>query len=418
MQQATTSACERATAPALVPPEQASPAPLGAAATRAPASRLMLWLVLLGLLGVGVAAELTRIHLFVHTDPSFHSVCAVSEGVNCETVASSPYSVFAGIPVSVWGLAAYGWIGVLGLWGWSRRRLHATWPLGLLLVLSTCSVLTSAILAVVSLTRIDSLCLFCTGSYLINAGLLSVSLVGWRRTRAPAARLVRDDLGALDAHQGWLTALVLAAAATLGALWAFVPPYWQHAGWSDLPTMATGKDEQGHYWLGATSPRLTIVEFSDYECPHCRAAHKALRLLVAKHAEQVRLVHRHLPLDMACHRGLSSPFHTRACLFAEAAECAGLQGHFWEMNDALFSSQETVRTADVDPVELAVELGLDRSELKRCLASHETASRVAFDVSESMAKKLSATPSLLVGERLFVGGISEQELEQLLREAR
>jgi uncharacterized membrane protein len=59
--------------------------------------------VLLSLLGVAVAIELTRIHVFVHIDPSYHSVCAMSEGLNCETVAVSPYSVFAGLPVSVLG---------------------------------------------------------------------------------------------------------------------------------------------------------------------------------------------------------------------------------------------------------------------------------------------------------------------------
>lgn len=56
-----------------------------------------------------------RIHVFVHTDPSYHSVCAMSDGVNCETVAVSPYSVFAGLPVSVWGIAGYVVLGGLAL---------------------------------------------------------------------------------------------------------------------------------------------------------------------------------------------------------------------------------------------------------------------------------------------------------------
>ena len=85
---------------------------------------------------------------------------------------------------------------------------------------------------------------------------------------------------------------------TLGVLYGFVPSYWKTPGWSDLPTLASGNDERGHHWIGAADPRLTIVEFSDYECPHCRAAHKAIRVLAARHPEQIRLVHRHLPLDM------------------------------------------------------------------------------------------------------------------------
>jgi len=84
------------------------------------------------------------------------------------------------------------------------------------------------------------------------------------------------------------------------------------------------------------------------------------------------------------------------------------------MNDALFSIQETVKTEDVDPVELAVRLGLNRSDFKRCLESHATAERIAVDVRESMSRKLTGTPSFLVGERLFMGRIPEPELEQLL----
>ena len=117
---------------------------------------------------------------------------------------------------------------------------------------------------------------------------------------------------------------------------------------------------------------------------------------------------------MACHPGLRRPFHLRACLFAEAAECAGLQGRFWEMNDALFSIQESRKAVHVDPLELAVRLGLDRSEFKRCLDGHVTAERIARDVTESMQRGLTGTPSFLVGERLFTGRIPEAELEQLL----
>ncbi|NMB77268.1 MAG: thioredoxin domain-containing protein [Myxococcales bacterium] len=376
----------------------------------------MLSFALLSLLGVAVAIELTRIHVFVHTDPSYHSVCAMSEGVNCETVAVSPYSVFAGLPISVWGLVGYLVMGGLAFWSLSKRRLHPTWPLGLLLVLSAFSVATSAVLAFISATRIDSFCLFCMGSYAINTGLFIVSLIAWRQTRAHAWSLVLSDVKGLVEQPVVFAALTLAGVVTLGALLTFIPSYWRTPGWTDLPKLASGTDESGHHWIGARNPRLTIVEFSDYECPHCRAAHKGMRLLAAKHPEQIRLVHRHLPLDMACHPGLHRPFHARACLFAEAAECAGVQGRFWEMNDALFSIQETVKTDDVDPVELAVRLGLNRSDFKRCLEDHATAERIAADVRESMQRRLTGTPSFLVGERLFMGRIPEAELEQLLVE--
>jgi uncharacterized membrane protein/predicted DsbA family dithiol-disulfide isomerase len=383
------------------------------------APRRVAWVFLaLCLLGIGVSIELTRIHVFVHTDPEYHSVCAVSEGVNCETVAVSPYSVFAGLPVSVWGLAGYLLMGLLAAWSLTNRRLHPAWPCGLLLLLTVFSAGVSVVLAVISATRIDSLCLFCMASYAINAVLLVLCLVAIRYQGTAASGLLGADLRALLARPALVAPLVLGGAGAIWATQALVPAYWQTPGWLDLPALDYGSDEHGHHWIGAREPSLTIVEFSDYECPHCRAAHKAIRVLAAKHPDEIRLVHRHLPLDMACHPQLKRPFHARACEFALAAECADLQGRFWEMNDALFSIQETVRTEDVDPVDLAVRLGLNRLDFKRCLEQKTTAGRIEADLAAAMERKLRGTPSFLVGEELFVGRIPESEIERMLSEAR
>ena len=101
--------------------------------------RLIVFLAaaLLSLWGLWIAVELTQIHYMTHTDPNFHAVCALSEGVNCETVALSPYSVFMGLPVSVWGIYGYLFMAALSLWGMSKWRLHSAWPLGGMTLLST-----------------------------------------------------------------------------------------------------------------------------------------------------------------------------------------------------------------------------------------------------------------------------------------
>jgi protein-disulfide isomerase/uncharacterized membrane protein len=365
-------------------------------------------------MGAAVSAELARIHVFVHTDPSYHSVCAVSEGVNCETVALSPYAVFLGLPVAVWGIVGYLVMAALAFSGMGKRRSHPAWPWGLLFGLAGFSVLTSAILAFISATRIASLCLFCTCSYGISAGSLAIALVAWRQSRARMIDLLLLDGKALLRHPLLGVGSATAVLAILLALELFVPRYWQAPGWADLPRLHSGTDAHGHHFVGAERPQLTIVEFSDYECPHCRRAHKEARLLAAKYPDQVRLVHRHLPLDQACHPGLRVPFHEHACRFAEAAECAGLQGRFWEMNDALFSTQDKVKARNLDPMELAVRLGLDRGQFRQCLEGHATAPRIASDVRESMMRGLTGTPSFIIDEKLLPGWLSESDLAQRL----
>jgi len=305
-------------------------------------------------------------------------------------------------------------MGVLALSGIRRCRLHPAWPWGLLLALAAFSVLASAILAYISATQIASLCVFCICSYAINAGLLLVAVLAARRSGARRFALPMLDGHALLRRPLLAVSAGFASAAILLGLELLVPHYWRTPGWKDLPQLASGLDSEGHHWIGAEHPALTIVEFSDYECPHCRRAHKDVRLLAAQHPTRIRLVHRHLPLDRACHPGLRMPFHEHACRFAEAAECAGAQGRFWEMNDALFSTQDKVKAKNLDPMELAVRIGLHRAQFRRCLDDHATAPRIADDVQESMARRLNGTPSFVVGDEVFVGRIPEAALARLL----
>jgi uncharacterized membrane protein len=178
-----------------------------------PSPRKALVFALLCLLGVAVSVELSRIHVFVHTDPSYHTLCAVSEAVNCETVAASPWAVFAGLPVSLWGVLGYLVMGILALWGWSKRRLHPAWPWGLLLLLSSFSVAVSAILGFISFTRIDSLCLFCMTSYAISLALLFVAVLATRTSHGRSVHLLGLDLKAASARARLLLPLALAGSA-------------------------------------------------------------------------------------------------------------------------------------------------------------------------------------------------------------
>lgn len=376
--------------------------------------RLLLLFVGLCALGVLVSIELTRIHVFIHTDPNFHSICAISEGVNCETVAISPYSIFAGLPISVWGIVGYIIMGSLALWAMINKRLHHLWPMGFLSLLTFFSICTSAILAYIAQTRIDAVCPFCMVSYTINLGLFIIIFLLKRRTFKSFIQQFIIDIKTIIAKPLLTTSFGLIILFTIIIMQIFIPRYWQTTGWSDLPKLANGVDSNGHHWIGAKNPQIEIVEFSDYQCPHCRAAHKEIRIRAAAHPELIRLVHRHLPLDMACNPEITEPFHEYACYFAKAAECAALQGYFWEMNDVLFSTQEKLKAKDIDPVILALRLGLNRTEFKKCLEQQKTAQRINNDINDALAKKLEGTPSFIVGKNIFLGMIPAKKFELLL----
>jgi protein-disulfide isomerase len=86
--------------------------------------------------------------------------------------------------------------------------------------------------------------------------------------------------------------------------------------------------------LGADHAPVTLVEYGDFECPNCKQAAPAVKLLMERYAERVRLVFRHFPLEEV---------HPHARHAAEAAEAAGAQGKFWEMHDLLFENQRHLK---------------------------------------------------------------------------
>ncbi len=368
--------------------------------------------------GFVVSAELTRVHVGVHLDPEFDSICAVSEQVNCETVARSMYAVFLGIPVSVWGMIAYLLLGFLAAMGSGRRRDGSFFLSGIFHLAGLGASAVAGLLAWVSHAIIGTLCPWCMVLYGINGLLLacSIALLVHHR-RHPAAAVMRD-LRVLLSHRR--QTLLLAGAALLlplGVL-AFVPPYWEHTGFSGIPKMDSGIDAEGNHWIGARNPVLTIFEYSDYQCPYCRGAHREARMMVSQRRSTVRLVHRHVPMDRACNPGVRRLFHDRACEFSFAVECAGRQGKFWEMNDALFAIQDTVPAVQVDVLSVAGRIGLDTAALKRCMDGPEVRRIIRAHLDEAERKYVPGTPTFYLGRLPHPGIFRMSFLDKAIELAR
>jgi len=153
---------------------------------------------------------------------------------------------------------------------------------------------------------------------------------------------------------------------------------------------------------GPKDAPVTIVEFSDFQCPFCGRAAKDLRELVGASPE-VTLVFRHFPLDTSCNANVQRPMHANACLAAYAAECAGKQGHFWEYHDILFENGERLGRDAL--VTYAQRIGLDTSAFERCLEDPATRARVAADVEAATRAGVNSTPTLFINGRLVEGAL-------------
>jgi uncharacterized membrane protein/predicted DsbA family dithiol-disulfide isomerase len=368
--------------------------------------------MLLALTGHGLSAELSVIHYKTHTDPGYHSVCAVSDNVNCESVALSSYSVFAGLPVSVWGIAGYIVIFCLAAAAFFYRKSEPGFLSGILFVTCLAAGTTSAVLGYVSYAKIASICLFCLGTYSINLILAVVSGLNAVRAGAGIIKQTGSDIAAVLRKPLLTVFFVLIGAGPAATAFAVVPEYWKTQGWSEISLPAHGIDKNGNNWIGALNPGTVITEYTDYQCPYCRAAHKRVRKMLNEHKQSVRIVHAHFPLDNKCNSGVPRKFHEFACYFSVAVECAGRQGRFWEMNDAVFSAQEKVKPANVDIDRFVLQLGLNRKQFNRCVKEELPMEKIKRDIAQGAALGIRGTPSFVIDGRIFTGGLSEKQFAE------
>lgn len=153
---------------------------------------------------------------------------------------------------------------------------------------------------------------------------------------------------------------------------------------------------------GAPMAKVTIVEFSDFECPYCGKAHPTLSTLLSEFNGQVNLVFKNYPLDG----------HKNSMPAARAAVAAQLQGKFWELADALFEHQRELSVEKIR--ELAQSVGLDMARFDADVASPAVQQRVDNDKKEGTGLGIQGTPSLFVNGRPYKEPI--QSLSKYLKE--
>jgi len=136
---------------------------------------------------------------------------------------------------------------------------------------------------------------------------------------------------------------------------------------------------------------VTVVEFSDFQCPYCVRARPTVNRVRETYGDKVRWVFRHFPLD----------FHAQAEKAGEAAACAGEQGKFWEMHDLLWANSAQLQVADLKAH--AATLGLDAASYGQCLDSGRHAGLVEADLRAGQGYGVSGTPAFFVNGRPLVG---------------
>ncbi|MCA9548294.1 MAG: thioredoxin domain-containing protein, partial [Myxococcales bacterium] len=157
-------------------------------------------------------------------------------------------------------------------------------------------------------------------------------------------------------------------------------------------------------WKGGKNAVVTIVEFSDFQCPFCGRVNPTLKQVQDKYGDKVKIVFKHNPLS----------FHKDAPLASEAALAANAQGKFWEMHDMLFNNQRALKREDLE--RYAQELGLNMSQFKGDLDSGKFKAQIEADIAEARKHGATGTPSFFINGRKLRGAQPYPAFEKLIDE--
>lgn len=156
---------------------------------------------------------------------------------------------------------------------------------------------------------------------------------------------------------------------------------------------------------GDAKAPITMIEYSDFECPFCQRFHTTVQQVLAEYKGKVKIVYRHFPLRS---------IHPQAQKAAEASECAAEQGKFWEMHDKLFELNAS-RTLSLDTMKkAAADLGLNTGSFNDCLDSGKTAPEVEKDYQDGIAGGVSGTPGTFVNGQYLAGALPFEEVKSLI----
>lgn len=225
-----------------------------------------------------------------------------------------------------------------------------------------------------------------------------------------------------------LIILLIAAAFIIGVLWTKVQ-YFEGKGEKattaapttpTTPTSSAGNirpvDDSDHI-RGSKNAKVTLVEYSDLECPFCKRFHPTMQQALKEYDGKITWVYRHFPLDQ---------IHAKADKEAEATECANELGGneaFWKMVDKIFEVTPSNNGLSLDDLpKLAEQIGLDSGKFKSCLDSGKYAAHVEEDYQDGIRGGISGTPGTIVidgkgGKKLIPGALPYEQVKQILDQA-
>jgi protein-disulfide isomerase/uncharacterized membrane protein len=358
------------------------------------------------------------------------SICNLNAKFDCDAVAASGYAAFLNIPIALWGLAANLVFFVVALIAWLEWTEHPERYRRWAFLLATILVTGSIIMGSISTFLLTTWCPFCLCLYALSVVIFAAY---FSIPREPVSLQLKADVAEIGGDgRGLILALVaIPLVAFLSHRLAMANilessggdgnemermvrqsmDSWQAGKVQEFiakPSMAMG--------AAANAAAMTLVEFADFRCSHCKHASYTLDAFVKSHPD-VRFEFYAFPLDGTCNEKIPEG-DGLSCRLAEVVYCAEKDsGKGWQMHHALYAAQDSVNQArsvsdlDVILAKEVGEIGLNWESLKNCVADNSTVDAIKAQAKQGNLVDVRGTPTIFVNGRQLEGGQAMPVLE-------
>lgn len=341
----------------------------------------------------------------------FDSFCKVGAAFDCNAIDASPYAeLFAGIPLSA---AAAGWWLATLVFALAARSTEfaaalSPWLLGMTAVSSVFSLFYLWVMAAVLKVG----CLLCLALDLVNFTAFGAVLHSWLKRDGGSKPVWQLKGPAIVTAICLFVAVVFSKGLQSGVPDASELRFRVQSVMASQPVALDTPAELPS--IGSTAAPITIVKFSDFQCPSCRMGAQALHPVLRRYSDRVRFVYRNFPLDAKCNRLIQSPMHPAACELARGTVCAQAQGRFEAYYEQVFERQASLKPGSA--LAIAGDIGLNVAQFEQCLAAQETTDRVLRDIEEGIGLKVESTPTFFLNGRRISGAMPPQAWNLLIEE--
>ncbi|QDK37882.1 vitamin K epoxide reductase family protein [Bdellovibrio sp. NC01] len=379
-------------------------------------NKFLLLALIFTLVAIGVHTYLTQHFYGVKFGlAEGESVCNINEVLNCDAVTASKYSAFLGIPMALWGAAT----NLILLFFLFVTRYNLVQDRAktsrYAFLISLITVIASIVMGVISVTKMSNLCIFCISAYVLSIlGFICIYL----GAENLSTKNISDDIKDMFVTDRWALGAFIAipVLAFIGNLM-----YLESHGLSDIEKIA---NEKVTYWqaapaqnfdpaaglqlqVGKTEPVMTIVEFADFRCPHCKHAAPSLHAFTQSHPD-VKLIFKPFPLDGTCNDAIKGGGDGISCGLAFAVMCSEqINKTGWKAHNYFFDNQMDIIQAnslDKNLESVAPVVGIPKDDLKKCVEGPDVRALVVKMANEGATAQIGGTPTVFVNNKLLSGG--------------